>query len=387
VAPGNQRGAVWSDRSLQHAQWVADVDFRANGPERGGGNLNIWLVRGGSNDIGASSIYTVGKFDGLALVIDTYAGSGGMIRGFLNDGTVDFSHVHNIDERAFGHCLYAYRNLGRPSQIKLRQTADSFKVEIDGSLCFETDKVRIPAGNQFGLTAATPDNPDSFEVFKLIVMSESLHPDHSYTSTNDQGQMQEQKPKDGQPEHVTYGRSGFTTSNNKPGTGGSGTPDDPFDSAIPDTSADTITSSKSQFADLHNRLQSVNHHVSTIFRSVAKHAQMDETRHHEVSKMIDDIKTELRRFDAVTDLVRKVDTLEKEIRGLRAELTGQVKNTEHALKGFMSDHHATLSNNIATNAPPGHGRLIFVVIASQLLLAVGYVFYKRRKNGSPKKYL
>jgi lectin, mannose-binding 1 len=73
--PGNQRGAVWAEESLLHSQWTVDVDFRATGPERGGGNFNIWYVRNGQNDIGTASIYTVGKFDGLALVVDQYAGS------------------------------------------------------------------------------------------------------------------------------------------------------------------------------------------------------------------------------------------------------------------------------------------------------------------------
>ena len=87
--PGNQRGAVWADKALQHQNWITDVEFRANGPERGAGNMNIWLVKEGPHAVGSSSIYTVGKFEGLALVIDQYGGSGGMLRAFLNDGSTD----------------------------------------------------------------------------------------------------------------------------------------------------------------------------------------------------------------------------------------------------------------------------------------------------------
>lgn len=74
-APGNQRGAVWSEKVLAHNYWTVDVDFRATGPERGGGNLQIWYVKDGETKVGTSSIYTVGKFDGLALSVDQYAGS------------------------------------------------------------------------------------------------------------------------------------------------------------------------------------------------------------------------------------------------------------------------------------------------------------------------
>jgi mannose-binding lectin 1 len=73
--PGNQRGAIWSEKVLQHSLWTVDVDFRATGPERGGGNLQIWYAKNGQDDVGTSSIYTVGRFEGLALVVDQYAGS------------------------------------------------------------------------------------------------------------------------------------------------------------------------------------------------------------------------------------------------------------------------------------------------------------------------
>lgn len=74
-APGNVRGAVWGSHALQHLDWTTDIEFRATGPERGGGKLTIWLVKDGKVVVGTSSIYTVGKFDGLSLVIDAYAGT------------------------------------------------------------------------------------------------------------------------------------------------------------------------------------------------------------------------------------------------------------------------------------------------------------------------
>jgi lectin, mannose-binding 1 len=74
-APGNQRGAVWAENRLLYSSWKADVDFRATGPERGGGNFNIWLTQKGREDDGTASIYTVGRFDGLAIVVDQYGGT------------------------------------------------------------------------------------------------------------------------------------------------------------------------------------------------------------------------------------------------------------------------------------------------------------------------
>lgn len=88
--PGNQRGAIWAEgrsvrfsgeelfltdshNSVARSEWVAELEFRATGPERGGGNLNIWYAKNGPI-LGTSSIYTVGHFDGLVIVIDPYGG-------------------------------------------------------------------------------------------------------------------------------------------------------------------------------------------------------------------------------------------------------------------------------------------------------------------------
>lgn len=139
-------------------EWQASLDFRVNGPERGGGNLQLWYTKEGQSRIGTSSIYTVGKFDGLVLVVDMYGGKvrfapcrrrtlltrmaqGGSIRGFLNDGSTDYRHHHAVDSLAFGHCSYSYRNLGRPLTVQVRQEANYFQVNVDGRQCFTSDKV------------------------------------------------------------------------------------------------------------------------------------------------------------------------------------------------------------------------------------------------------
>ena len=66
---------------------------------------------------------------------------GGSIRGFMNDGSLDYKNYHSVDSLAFGHCDYAYRNLGRPSKLRIRQEANKFEVNIDDRPCFQTDKV------------------------------------------------------------------------------------------------------------------------------------------------------------------------------------------------------------------------------------------------------
>ncbi|KAK1984795.1 legume-like lectin family protein [Colletotrichum cereale] len=374
VAPGNQRGSIWSTQKVTHSTFIADIDFRANGPERAGGNLNIWLTNGGSADVGMSSAYTAPRFDGLVLVIDGHGGTGGMVRGFLNDRSTDYKAQSDISALAFGHCQYHYRNLGRPSQIKLRQTDRVFKVEIDGRLCFETDKVKIPPGYTFGITAASADNPDSFEIFKMVVMSDNLHSSDNGQQQNhhqDQQQAHEQKSNQGEPSSKNP-RSGNAV---------------PIElEELPDASADSITSSRAQFADLHNRLMSITHQIGTIFRSVHEYNQHAENRHEETSQILDSLRKELHKLEKINDLDGRINGLEREVRAMRTDLNLQMKNTEHSLKGYMNDHHATLSSHIV-EAAPGHGKLIAVIVGSQVVLVVGYLLYKRRKNSMPKKYL
>ncbi|KAL6364892.1 hypothetical protein LRP88_00865 [Fusarium phalaenopsidis] len=340
LAPGNQRGAVWGQQPLLRNQWIADVDFRANGPDRGRGNLNIWLVRNGPASVGSGSIYTVGKFDGLALVIDTHGGAGGMVRGFLNDGTVDFTRQSNVDELSFGHCGYNYRNLGRPSQIKLRQTSTSFRVEVDGNLCFESGSFSIPTGYQFGVTAATPDNPDSFEVFKVVVMADN---------------------SDSAPREVPEGE-------------------------YADEDPDIFQTSKTQFMDLHNRLQNTNHQLSSLHRTSSRHQQEDVKRHEEVTNLIGQLRADMRKLDDITALQTRVIELEKEVKGLRKDLTRKLQSTERSVRDVLSSHHNSLSQAVMASTP-GHRFLVLFFLGTQLALVAAYVIYKRRRATMPKKYL
>ncbi|PSS03765.1 concanavalin A-like lectin/glucanase domain-containing protein [Coniella lustricola] len=375
-APGNQRAAIWAENALQHTIWTADVDFRANGPERAGGNLNIWLVKDGAQGVGTSSIYTVGKFEGLALVIDTYGGGGGMVRGFLNDGSKDYNKI-SVDGQSFGNCDHAYRNLGRPSQIKFRQTTDNFKVEIDGQLCFESNKIRIPAGYKIGLTAASADNPDSFEIFKLVVMTDNVDP------SQDQNPQKVLSPEGGIPQAQEGGIFGQAAANPPaaaiPGSGA-------VSDNIADADAGSITSSAAQFADLHTRLQSVTHHIASISQKMAQQDITSEARQAELKSQFSDLRGLLDKLDKLDSMERKITNLEGELRRLKGDVTSKVTNSEKSIKSLVADTHTTLHETVKAHASSGHGRLIAVIIGSQVVLGGAYIVYKRRKS-SPKKYL
>lgn len=306
-------------------------------------------------------------------MVDTHGGTGGMIRGFLNDGSVDFASKPVLDNLVFGQCQYSYRNLGRPSQIKVRQESDNFKVEVDGRLCFESGNVQLPQGYKFGLTAATPDNPDSFEIFKLVVMA-----DKSSNNNNSNQQRQKAKPKQQQQK-----KKGNTEEEGEPSRffqRDDAAANDPYD--IPDEDADTIISSASQFSDLHDRLQVLNHHVSTLQKTLSKNSKTSDSRHSELTKQLSGLRSDLASLSKLDNLNKKVEGLEKEVKGLKSEVEKKMKASEKNLKNVLTDHHASLADNI-----PGHSRLIAVIVASQVVLVVLYVLHKRRQNNLPKKFL
>lgn len=60
----------------------------------------------------------------------------------MNDGSTDYRNHHAVDSLAFGHCNYAYRNLGRPSIISIKHESDNFAVDVDGRQCFSSKRVR-----------------------------------------------------------------------------------------------------------------------------------------------------------------------------------------------------------------------------------------------------
>ena len=138
--PGNKRGGVWAQHVETHDEWEAEFEFRATGPERGSGNLQMWFAKNPTHDVGLASIYTVGKFDGLVLTIGQYGGRGSL-RAFLNDGSMSFKDQHHVDQMSFASCDLDYRNRGRFSHVVVKQTDWTFEVLIDQEECFKTHKV------------------------------------------------------------------------------------------------------------------------------------------------------------------------------------------------------------------------------------------------------
>ncbi|TKA61397.1 hypothetical protein B0A55_11646 [Friedmanniomyces simplex] len=377
--PGNARGAAWSDETVPSEDWTADFLFRASGQDMGTGNLNIWYTKDKSQ-IGTNSVYTVNSFDGLALVIDQYGGTGGKIRGFLNDGTQNFKAHSSLESLAFGHCDYSYRNLGRPSNIRI-SNRNGLSVFVDDRECFRTDRVTLPPGYYFGITAATADNPDSFEVSKFTV------------STNSPSQ----------PQHLNHpaARQGAPPALEKldrfPGS----------PKAVPDRSADEIKSQEDQFADLHNRLQGMTHQVANIFGEFDILQRKIEEKHEALMNALplsagsaapgsdQSIQQPRDNSAAINEIRRKIEGIERAVQHIQRDLEGkdykqhinELQMAVDGLKGGLTEHLPDTVARLIHASAPRMGMFVFVALAFQVMLVGAYVVYKRRRDRMPKKYL
>jgi lectin, mannose-binding 1 len=290
----------------------------------------------------------------------------GTIRGFLNDGSTDYKSHHSVDSLAFGHCSYSYRNLGRTSRLKINQNSQNFKVSIDGNLCFESTKIRLPLGYYFGITAVSSETPDSFEVNRLVVTTETY-------SAQQQGQ-----PNTGE-------------ANQAPSFSDSASYiEDP-----PEIDADKVDATR-QFADLHNRLQAVLKYVSALHRDYTDGRKTEEQKLSAIHNMLS--KQQYARPQAVSssntatdDLIKAMDQRLQDMEKKFNDLANQIQHVKYAVAdtGHIEDLKRTLKDTHLSllSVAPRHGFLILTILGSQALLVLAYFVYKRRRANSPKKYL
>lgn len=315
---GATRGALWADASITQPEWSAEVEFRASGQERGSGNLQIWYVKDGREAIGNAGVYTIGKFDGLALIIDQYGSHGGGIRGFLNDGSASFKDHHALDSLAFGHCDYSYRNLGRPSKLRIENGHYGLKVEIDGNHCFSSEKISLPPGYHFGMSSATSENPDSFEINKFVVA----------TTTSITREEPQKRPHLEKLDRL---------------------PSAP--EQLPDSDASSIKSQDDQFADLHNRLQGMTHQIANIFGEFDRLARTLDERHNELlatkgSGSGSAPAAAASNNDAIISLSRRLENIERVVQTIQKDVEGKdyrehfssLQEAVEGVRGGLTEH-------------------------------------------------
>lgn len=362
-APGNKRGGIYAKHDMVHQDWRAELEFRASGQERGGGNLNLWYTKQLPDHL--PSVYTVENFDGLVLVVDQYGGSGGSIRGFLNDGSLNFRTHHNIDEMAFGNCNFAYRNRGEMSKLTLEQKPDGFEVLIDGNSCFRSSVISLPPQYFFGISAASAENPDSFEISKFVVTTlpsiarEEPRVGDSSAFQNQQAPTQQQQSHHG--------------GNSPPSNAG------PTD-----------------LSEITNRLEQLQNLVSNIAMNVN---QLEERQNNRQAELLSRVGSggggAAPAGPALDALERRAQSIEATVQRIQRDIEGRdyqntLNDLQSALKDTQSNLMAGMSQSmsqIVSGNAPKMGMFIAIVLAFQIMLVGAYFVYKKRRASAPKKFL
>ena len=364
---GNKRGALWAENKNHLSQWAVDFEFRAGGSDRGGGSLQLWYGSDGQSTIGTSNLYTVGRFDGLVLALDAHNGRQS-IRGFLNDGSIEYRSHPNVDSLAFGHCDYAYRNLGRPSKLSLKFTTGGLEVLIDDDLCFRSDKIVLPIDYYFGVTAASTDPPDSFEVFKFLLKPSSYALPAAQPPSQNQNQGQMPIPNQNSGNVIR----------------------EPAD--VP---ASHFTTSATQFEDLNSRLYLLSKSITNLFGEITKHTAAEESRYQEILRQIQLLSPNTQSSLQPSNLDARLSAIERTINTIQSELSSgdhkrQFTNLQTTLKEMnigVTEHLPDRVREYVADHAPRVGFMITCFILFQLALVVAYVLYKRRRANAPKKYL
>jgi mannose-binding lectin 1 len=253
--------------------------------------------------------------------------------------------------------------MGRLSQLKISQDHHRFKVEIDGNVCFQTDKVQLPIDYTWGVSAVSAETPDSFEINALKVTAHTYNFDAS-NAPPEAGEAAKPPAPGG-----NDGKKGRLQS-----IFGRAAPlEDPKETKASDVPVDE------QFADLHNRLAGVQGHMGSNHIAIMEANKKLEDKLADFESILKKLNPS-NPVDEIKHLKEKLEAMETRIQHIQTAV-GDNWHIED-LKRTVQESHSTLAKNT-----PGLGKLIFVIVGSQAVLVGLYVAYMRRRENMPKKYL
>lgn len=204
-------------------------------------------------------------------------------------------------------------------------------------------QVKLPEGYHFGITASSAENPDSFEVHKFLVSTTNAYTReepgswaHQRKSQDQQQQIPEQsEPQKVQPPPRVHGNwLQRTHEQNKP-------IDPNIPQMVEDVFAANIKSQQDQFADLHNRMQIINHKIDGLYDLIEKMAADHDQRFDQtMGRMVP-------MHDQVSAVQRNVEKVERTtmetLRDLESKDFKDLLNRVHA---SVQQGQSSLGNSI-----------------------------------------
>lgn len=244
-------------------------------------------------------------------------------------------------------------------------------------------QVKLPQDYYFGVSAASAENPDSFEVHKFIVSTTNSHTREEPNRQRfpDARNQQHQQPVQNQP-HQESAQQQHAQQNAPPKKMASSMQIPPW---IQDVLASNVKTQDDQFADLHNRIQDIAHHVAAIYTALESANEQAEHRHNEIMSRLAPLS------DRIEHNVRLSERTESTAMQLLRDLESKdYKDLIAAMHRRLEDNHKDIPN-VVRAVVQQHGlswmSLLAIAFAVQVMVVGAYLVYKKRRGGAPKKYL
>ena len=167
--------------------------------------------------------------------------------------------------------------------------------------CLHYPQISLPPGYFFGISAASADTPDSFEVFKFVLTTAP--------STTREEPQRNQPPPQKAPSDQQQGN------------------------AAPILNKPLSSISSQEFAQLQNRIQSMSQSVENLFSQLVKLAETSGNRHQELVPKVDRLSTMDQRLQSIESTVAaiKKELESRDYQGHFAKLQESLKDTHSSL--------------------------------------------------------
>ena len=175
-------------------------------------------------------------------------------------------------------------------------------------------QIKLPSDYYFGITAASADTPDTFEVYKFVTTT---------SASIAREEPRRNQPPPAQQEHQYHQPPAYQQQQQQ--------------QHYEDTQASRYTNQDAQFADLHNRLQIMAHAIDNIQQAVSKLTESSEGRHQEISRNVmsgDQLNAMDQRIQGIE---RTVKDYQKEFSSLQSVFKDSHGNLMRSLPAHMTD--------------------------------------------------
>jgi len=182
----SQTGWLWSRLPLSATNYVIEVEFKISGDSSHlfGDGMAMWLTKQRAVE---GPIYGhVDRFEGLGIIIDTYANSRHSyafprIIATIGDGVTNYDLANDGDSTHLAACSLSLRRTHVTTKLKLTYVKDEYldlKVQYrawdDWTPCFTLRNISIPMAPYIGFTALTGDVYDNHDIISVNTLSAFL---------------------------------------------------------------------------------------------------------------------------------------------------------------------------------------------------------------------